>query len=299
MSFTFTKAERRQRKARIAVFGPSGSGKTYTSLAIASGLGSKVALIDTERHSASLYGDRFQFDSCNLDNHAIADYAGAIRAAGQAGYDVLVIDSLSHGWHELLDEVEKIAKSKYKGNTWSAWSEGTPKQRQLVDAILDFPGHVLATMRSKTEWTTQKNARGKDTPVRVGLSPEQGKGIEYEFDMLLEINTEHMGSFIKDRSGQFQDKILDKPGKEVGEQIASWLSSGTDTPEPPANTGTDWSDDDVFKAAAWNASGQDMAVLTEFCSRYAVNDPANLTKQITDAKSRASFVAELKEGNSK
>lgn len=297
-TFTFQKAERRQRKARIAVFGPSGSGKTYTSLAIGSGLGERIALIDTERHSASLYGDRFPFETCNLESHTIDDYCGAIEAAGSAGFDVLIIDSLSHGWHELLDEVEKIAKTKYRGNTWSAWSEGTPKQRQLVNAILNYPGHVLATMRSKTEWTTQKNSKGRDTPVRVGLSPEQGKGIEYEFDMLLEINTDHMGSFIKDRSGQFQDKVLDKPGREVGEQIAKWLGSGAEpAPEPKpqaARNGTDWDNDAVFKNAAWIESGKSTDVLNEFCETWGIDDPTKIIEQIKGAPDRARFVSELK-----
>lgn len=299
-TFTFQKAERRQRKARIAVFGPSGSGKTYTSLAIGSGLGERIALIDTERHSASLYGDRFPFETCNLESHTIDDYCGAIEAAGSAGFDVLIIDSLSHGWHELLDEVEKIAKTKYRGNTWSAWSEGTPKQRQLVNAILNYPGHVLATMRSKTEWTTQKNSKGRDTPVRVGLSPEQGKGIEYEFDMLLEINTDHMGSFIKDRSGQFQDRVLDKPGREVGEQIAKWLGSGAEpAPEPARNgsTGTDWSDDGVFRAACFAAmKGGDTPENREALAAMVAAKGYENSSQMKDARERAAFVAELKGG---
>ena len=99
---------------------------------------------------------------------------------------MLVTDSLSHPWHELLQEVDRLASAKYQGNTWSAWSEGTPKQRRLIDAILGFPGHVIATMRSKTEWSVESGKGGKTKPVRVGLAPEQGKGIEYEFDLLLE-----------------------------------------------------------------------------------------------------------------
>ena len=101
-------------------------------------------------------------------------------------------------------------------------------QRKLVGAILDFPGHVLATMRSKTEWTTVDN-NGKKTPQRVGLAPEQGKGVEYEFDLLVEISTEHIANVIKDRTGKFQDKLLDKPGEEFGKQLAAWLAEGVPT----------------------------------------------------------------------
>lgn len=224
----FKRATKAAAKLRAAVFGPSGAGKTYTTLGVAKGLGGRVAVIDTERGSASKYSDRFEFDVLELDDQSIDGYVEAIRLAGQEGYDVLIIDSLSHAWQTLLEEVEKLAKAKYRGNTWSAWSEGTPMQRKLVGAILDFPGHVLATMRSKTEWTTVDN-NGKKTPQRVGLAPEQGKGVEYEFDLLVEISTEHIANVIKDRTGKFQDKLLDKPGEEFGKQLAAWLAEGVPT----------------------------------------------------------------------
>ena len=222
----FNKATKKQSKLRLAVFGPSGSGKTFTSLRIAKGIGGKIALIDTERGSASKYSDRFDFDVAELQNATIDNTCQFIN--GAKGYDILIIDSMSHSWQELLEEVDRIAKAKFRGNTWSAWSEGTPKQRRLVNAILDFPGHIIATMRSKTEWTTEKTRDGKNKPVRLGLSPEQGKGIEYEFDMLIELSTDHMANVIKDRTGKYQDQIIEKPGEELGQQLNVWLTEGED-----------------------------------------------------------------------
>jgi len=224
----FQKATKERAKLRAAIFGPSGAGKTFTSLRLATGIGGPIALIDSERRTASKYADRFDFDVCDLgsDEHRIANYVKAIRAAGESGYKVLIIDSLSHAWQELLAEIDAIAKAKYRGNTWSAWSDGTPKQKALVDAILDFPGHVIATMRSKTEWTTEKDRNGKDKPVRIGLTPEQGKGIEYEFDMLFELSTEHILTVLKDRSGKFQDRFIEGPGEDLGAEMAAWLDEG-------------------------------------------------------------------------
>lgn len=224
--FAFTPATKKQAKLRAAVFGPSGAGKTFTCLRVATGMGGRIAVIDTERGSASKYADRFTFDVLDLPDHDLDTYLGAIKAAGQAGYDVLIIDSLSHAWKELLTEIDQLAKAKYRGNTWSAWSEGTPKQNKLIDALLTYPGHVLATMRSKTEWTTEVDSKGKSTPRRVGLAPEQGKGIEYEFDLLLEISVEHLAQVIKDRTGKFQDKTLEKPGEEFGKSLMEWLLDG-------------------------------------------------------------------------
>lgn len=224
----FQKAVKSKSKLRCALFGPSGAGKTYSALAIAKGIGGKVAVIDSERGSASKYADKFEFDVVDLVKKSIDEYVQFIEEAGEAGYSVLIIDSLTHAWQDLLEEVEKLANAKYRGNTWSAWSEGTPKQRALVNAILSCPCHIMATMRSKTEWQTTQDDRGKSRPVRVGLAPEQGKGIEYEFDMLLELSAEHIANVIKDRTGMFQDKLLTKPGEEFGRELVEWLNTGVD-----------------------------------------------------------------------
>lgn len=224
----FRKAEKSQSKLRLAVFGPAGAGKTMTALRIGSGMGGRIAVIDTEHGSAAKYADRFGFDVDNLDNPKISNLVEKMAEA--SGYDILIIDSLSHPWQELLEEMDKLAHAKYKGNTWSAWSEGTPKQRELVRAILSFPGHLIATMRSKTEWTTDKDRDGKSRPIRVGLAPEQGKGIEYEFDMLMEISPEHFATVIKDRTGKYQDRIVEKPGEDFGRDLVAWLNTGNADP---------------------------------------------------------------------
>jgi hypothetical protein len=243
----FKRATKAAAKLRAAIFGPSGAGKTYTSLRLAKGIGGRMAVIDTEgvrvtkadgtvdeMPSAAKYSDRFDFDVQVLEDKSIEGYTAAIREAGELGYEVLVIDSLSHCWQWLTEEVEKIAKLRYRGNTWSAWSEGTPMQRELLQAILAFPGHVVVTMRSRTDWSTG-DANGKKVPNRVGLAPEQGKGIEYEFDLLVELSVDHIANVIKDRTGKFQDKMIDKPGEDFGRQLAAWLNEGTRPAALPAS----------------------------------------------------------------
>lgn len=233
----FKKATKSQSKLRAAIFGASGSGKTYTSLKIAKGfqnvIQSPIAVIDTERGSASKYADKFDFDVMELEKKNITNYIDAIKEAQKAQYKILVIDSLSHAWQELLEEIDHIAQTKFKGNTWSAWSQGTPKQRSLIDAILNFDGHIIASMRAKTEWETNENKK----LIRVGTSPEQGKGIEYEFDFLIEITTDHIATIIKDRSGKFQDKIIKNPDESFGSELIEWLNEGAyippkETPKP-------------------------------------------------------------------
>ena len=233
----FNKASKAQAKLRCAVFGPSGSGKTFTALRMATGMlagkEGKIAVVDTERGSASKYADRFAFDVCDLADRTIDGYVEAFDAAAEAGYDVLIIDSLSHAWQELLAEVDHLAQGRrFRGNKWAAWSEGTPKQRKLVNKLLDYPGHVFGTIRTKTAWEHEKDERtGKTKPVRIGLVPEQGKGIEYEFDLLLQIDVDHCASVLKDRTGKYQDTIFEKPGEDFGRELADWLAEG-ESPKP-------------------------------------------------------------------
>lgn len=220
-------------KLRLAIFGVSGSGKTMSALRMAKGLGSKIAVIDTERGSASKYSGKviidgkdhiFKFDVANPEKPTINNLKMFIDSAKD--YDVLIIDSMTHAWLELLQEVEQIARSKFNGNTWSAWSEGTPKQMSLINALLSFPGHIIATMRVETNWTTITNEKGKIVPVRIGEAPKQGKGIEYEFDMLMQMSQEHTALIIKDRTSRYQDQIIEKPDEDFGKELANWLNEG-------------------------------------------------------------------------
>lgn len=227
----FKKATRLKIKLRGAIFGPSGSGKTLTSFKILKGMGCKqLGVIDSERESALRYAENPILDAdflhLDLKNKTIAGYIKALQEAKEAGIDGLIVDSTSHAWRELLMEVDKMARQQFKGNSHMAWSKGTPEQNKFIDAILSYPGHLICTMRSKTEWTIEKDDRGKTKISRVGLKPDQGKDIEYEFDYLFEMDQDHIVTVIKDRTGMFQDEVIEKPGEEFGERLAKWLNSG-------------------------------------------------------------------------
>jgi len=292
----FTAATKSQAKLRAALFGPSGTGKTFSALRMATGIGGRIAVIDTERGSASKYADRFQFDTCQLEDRTIEGYIAALEAAAQAGYGVLVIDSLSHGWQELLQEVDRLAKARFGGNTWAAWSEGTPKQRRLIDTLLDWPGHIIATIRSKTEWNQQTDEKtGRLRPVRIGLAPEQGKGIEYEFDLLVELSADHVATVIKDRTGKFQDKVIEKPDEAFGRALAEWLADGA--PATPRASGAAPAPEVPRPATPAQPAGPDLSRLkaliaehniteeqqARWCSHFKVERLDQLAQQQVDA----------------
>lgn len=220
-------------KARIGLVGPAGSGKTKTALLLAQGLGDQIALIDTERESASLYADQFDFDTVALTSFHPDRYIEVIRGAEQAGYDVLVIDSLSHAWmgkDGVLEYKEKI------GSDFSAWRKATPLHNKLVDAILDAKLHIIVTMRAKTEYVMEEyldNGRKKTKPIKVGLQPVQRDGLDYEFTITGDLDHEHNLIISKTRMDALADQVFSKPGPELGRMIRAWLTSGTPQVEQP------------------------------------------------------------------
>lgn len=234
MAIQFQRATRRKSKLRLGVAGPAGSGKTTAALQIAKGLGGKVALLDTERGSASLYSGVFDFDVLDLDPpYAPERFIEAIHVAEKAGYDVLVIDSITHEWNGsggCCDINEALAQARYKGNTWSAWSETTPRHRAFLDAILQSRLHVIATMRSKTETVQMDGGRVK----KLGMKTEQREGVDYEFTVVLELDHQtHFATATKDRTRLFKDPV--QVTEDVGIMLRNWLDSGAE-PAPDAGS---------------------------------------------------------------
>jgi hypothetical protein len=231
----FRKAERRKAKLRCALAGPSGSGKTFSALLMAFGLGGKVALIDTENGSGDLYAHLGEYDICPITAPFIPDkYIAAIKAAEAAGYDVIIVDSLSHAWAGeggLLDMQGKIADSG-KGNSYTAWRSVTPKHNALVEAMLQSKSHIIATVRSKQDYVQEKDEKGKVTQIKkVGMAPVQREGLEYEFTVFFDLSMQHEASASKDRTSLFDSRFI-KPSPELGKELLAWLNSGADVPAP-------------------------------------------------------------------
>ena len=152
------KATRKKSKLRLNLSGPAGSGKTYSALLMAKGLiGSwdKIAVIDTENGSASLYSHLGDFNTIDLQPPYTPErYNEAIDACISGGIECIIIDSSSHEWSGTggcIEINEKLAQSKFKGNTWSAWSQTTPRHDAFVNKVLQSPLHIITCTRSKME----------------------------------------------------------------------------------------------------------------------------------------------------
>ena len=233
----FKRATKAAAKLRLGLIGPAGSGKTMTAQRVAHGLGGRVAVIDTERGSASLYsGERgIEFDVLELDSYEAERFIQAIREAEQAGYDVLIIDSLSHAWAGrggILEFVDKAAK-RSGGGSFSGWRDATPLHNQLVDAILGAKMHVICTLRSKVEHVVE-TVNGRTQVRKVGLQPVQRDGLEYEFTIVGDVTQDHELIITKTRAAWLKDAIIREAGEDLGRQLAAWLTDGTPASAQPA-----------------------------------------------------------------
>lgn len=292
----FEKAVRKKAKLRLALTGPSGSGKTLSALLLAKGLGGPIAVLDSERDSASLYAEPIRspsgalieppdFDTLSLSAPYTPErYIEAIQAAEAAGYNAMIIDSITHEWSGVggcLELVDEIAKARYRGNSWSAWNDVTPRHRALLDAILQSPMHMLVTLRAKTETAQQEGQNGKKNVVKLGMKAEQRDGFEYEMTIVLDLA--HDGNYAtatKDRTGLYKGKDPFVVSEQTGVDMRTWLESGVEVPvsTTPELLSQDQVDDHVAAInAAADEEGLKKAYVTAYKAATASNDTAAIT----------------------
>jgi hypothetical protein len=225
----FQRAQKKRVKLRMSFAGVSGSGKTFSALTIAKGLGGKIALIDTEAGRGDLYADKFEYDTCQINApFTPKKYIECIKQAEKSGYDILIIDSLSHAW---VGEGGVLSIVEQNGGTFQGgWRKATPEHNALVEAIIQSKIHIIVTMRSKAEYVVELNEKGKQAPRKVGMAAVQRDGLDYEMICAVDMNLDHLAHFTKDNTELFDQQFL-KPTVQMGEQIKNWLESGIDERE--------------------------------------------------------------------
>ena len=217
------KALRKQAKIKLALQGSSGSGKTYSALLLASGMTTwaKIALIDTENHSADLYAHLGEFNVLQLSKPFSPErYITAIETCEQAGMEVIIIDSITHEWEGsggILD-----IHGNLPGNSFANWAKMTPRHNAFVQKILESPCHIICTIRTKTDYVlSEKN--GKMVPEKVGMKGITRDGMDYEFTIVFDLDLKHNATTSKDRTGLFMHKPL---------HLHRWIQSRCKGEEP-------------------------------------------------------------------
>lgn len=232
---TLRKATRQKSKIRLGLSAVSGGGKTYSAILIAKGLAggdlSKVALIDTENGSGDLYSHLGDYNVLPLESpYTPENYAKAIKTCEDAGMDVIIIDSITHEWDGKGGILE--IHSAMTGNSFTNWALLTPRHQKFIDAILQSKCHVITTVRRKQDYELVTNDKGKLEPKKVGLKEVTREGFDYELTCNLNLDTNHMATSLKDRTGLFMDQPDFIPTEDTGKMILDWCEKGIEPIKP-------------------------------------------------------------------
>lgn len=227
------KAKRHQVKLKVGMSGPSGYGKTYSSLLLAFGITNdwnKIAVIDTENNSASLYSHLGEFNILPLNEPFSPErYIEAIKICEASDIEVLIIDSLSHEWNGkggCLEIHEQL------GGRFQDWAKITPRHNAFLDAIIQSKIHIITTSRRKVDYSLDQDSSGKTKVMKLGTKEIQREGYEYELTINFEfLNDKHLVTVSKDRTGLFVGKPEFIINSFTGKKLKEWCNQGTSLEE--------------------------------------------------------------------
>lgn len=222
-------AEKKKVKLKVGFSGPSGYGKTYSALLMAYGVTgdwTKIAVVDTENKSASLYADLGPFQTIDFEPPFSPErYIDAIRMCEKAGIEVCIVDSISPEWDGVggcLQIQERL------GGRYQDWAKVTPRHTAFVQEILQSNMHVFVTIRKKQDYE-MSNENGKAKVIKLGLREIQKEGFEYELTLNFELlNDKHLAKASKDRTGLFMDVPEEIITPATGKKLVDWANSGVD-----------------------------------------------------------------------
>jgi len=233
----FKKAKRSKAKIRLGIAGPSGSGKTYTALLLAKGLAkgdwNKVGVIDSENGSADLYENLGPYSTMSLTSYTPEDYIAAIEAAEAAGFEVAIIDSITHEWQALLEISDDIQAKNRGMNSYTVWKTLTPRHQKFIDRILKSNIHIITTVRSKTDYIMTMGDNGKNKIEKAGMAQVTRDGFEYELTLSFDIDINHVGFVSKDRTGLYTNERPKILTEADGARILAWCESGAQAEPSP------------------------------------------------------------------
>ncbi len=247
-NFMFRKAIRSDVGLIIGLISPSGGGKTFSALRLAVGLadGKPFAGIDTEANRMLHYADQFEFEHGELKAPFRPDaYAEAIKAADDADYPVIIVDSVSHSWagdqgvldwHE--EELQRMAGDNYQKREackMAAWIAPKKSYKKMFQRLLQVKAHLILCFRAEEKMKMQKDSKGKMQIVPIGFQPICEKNTPYELTMSFLLTPDKPGipQPIKLQEQHKSAIDLDKPLDEAaGKKLLEWASGGTPKKAP-------------------------------------------------------------------
>lgn len=221
-------SQRQQVKLRLGLSGASGFGKTKSALLLAYGMTqdwSKIAVIDTENSSASLYSDLGNYNVLDLQApYSPERYIQAIEMCEKSNISVIILDSITHEWNGAggcLDIHEKL------GGRFQDWAQVSPRHQAFINKILQSSCHIITTARRKVDYSLDLGSNGKTQVIKHGTKEITREGFEYELTINFElVNDNHLAKASKDRTGLFMNKPEFIITSETGKLILDWCNSG-------------------------------------------------------------------------
>jgi len=217
---------------KLGIYGEAGSGKTFTSTKVAIGLAEfikskkPVAFADTETGS-DFVQPAFKAAGFNLvvaKTRAFADLLGIIDEAAKE-CDILIIDSVTHFWNELIDAYLK--KNEKKRLTLRDWQPLKQTWREFTDRFVNSKLHIIMCGRSADKWEEVEDPDDGSKELRkVGTKMRTETEMSYEPSLLVEMEAVQLSARIggqyvhrayvkKDRFDVLDGQVFDNPGFET------------------------------------------------------------------------------------
>lgn len=235
-------AEKQTAYLKAGILGFAGSGKTFTATGIAIGLqeriGSKkpIAFFDTETGSDHVL-DKFKKAGMELHTAKTRAFSDLLTVVGEASKtcDILIIDSISHVWTELLEAYQR--KHNLKRLLFHHWGPIKSEWRQFTDLYLTSSLHIIMCGRAGWEYDYEENEDGTKELVKTGTKMRAETEMSYEPSLLLEMdrikNADgtkgkwlHRCYVLKDRSDLINGHVFDNPTFKDFEPTINTLNLG-------------------------------------------------------------------------
>ncbi len=216
---------------KLGIYGEAGSGKSFTSSLIAIGLSKllrstkPVAFVDTETGSDYLL-PMYEKEGVRLvrtKTRAFADLLAVIEEAEQ-GCEILIIDSISHFWNELMASYLKA--NKLTRMSLQHWGPLKQTWKEYTDRFIDSHLHIIVAGRSADKWEETTEEDGAKKLEKVGTKMRVEGQFAYEPSLLVEMesvfSSNRVGSLMirrafvkKDRFDIMDGKYFDNPTFET------------------------------------------------------------------------------------
>ena len=185
---------------KLGIYGEAGSGKTFTASHVAISLAKfikskkRVAFADTETGSDFVL-PAFKAAGIDLFTAKTRAFADLLKIVDESigVCDILIIDSITHFWNELIDAYLK--KNEKKRLTLRDWQPLKQTWREFTDRFVNSKLHVIVCGRSADKWEEVEDPEDGSKELRkVGTKMRTETEMGYEPSLLVEMEAIQMSA---------------------------------------------------------------------------------------------------------